>query len=67
MSSTTVALTKTRCCRFCEQLRDDVKNRRRDAKYVDESLNWIGSCGECYERDCEYYAELWSDFYNGCM
>lgn len=54
-------------CPCCKRLRPDVSLRRRNTRYVDEMLNWLPSCEECYAEDYAYYADLWDDFYCGCL
>jgi len=50
-------------CPCCNQQAFDVRKRRRNTAYLDELLNWIICCGECFERDNEYYAERWAEYY----
>lgn len=54
----------SRRCPCCERLRRDVKRRARNTSYVDDELNWLVSCLDCYQEDYEYYAELWRDYYH---
>ena len=57
-------LTSIRLCPCCERLSDTVEVRLRNTAYVDERLNTLESCLECYGFDCDYFSELWSDYFN---
>lgn len=58
-------------CPCCEQrsARADVKRRHRNTQYCKalDDQNYMTSCGGCYADDCEYMADLWSDYYSGRM
>ena len=43
------------------------KKRRRNTAYCEDELNWLYSCRECYEYDCDYFEELWKDYYSGIL
>lgn len=53
-----------RRCPCCERLRYDVKRRLRNTAFLDDELNWLDSCLDCYQDDYEYYADLWHDYYH---
>lgn len=43
------------------------KRRRLNTAYVDEELNYMTSCLDCYREIVEYYKERWADYYHGLL
>ena len=40
---------------------------RRNTAYADLHLNWGMACADCIQEEHEDYADLWADYYAGCM
>lgn len=66
-----IDLTCVTTCPCCKRrrLRRDVRRRRRNTSYCKslDDNNYLTSCGDCYDEDCEYWADMWADYYSGCM
>lgn len=43
-------------CRYCKKHKEDVYNRRRNTRYVDDSKNYMMLCKRCFEEDQEMYS-----------
>lgn len=43
------------------------KRRRQNTQYVDDSCNWVFLCDECFEVIQGYWADMWAEYYSGCM
>jgi hypothetical protein len=54
-------------CPFCKNFRENVERRRARTQYTDDEMNFIVSCEECYDKDCEHWEQAWCDYYAGCM
>lgn len=52
-------------CPCCGEIKEDVKRRRRNTAYVNDENNFLTACRECQDRDDEYYAERWEEYYSG--
>lgn len=52
-------------CPICGSLSDSVARRHRNTAYVDEESNYLTACRECQDRDDEYFAERWAEYYSG--
>ncbi len=50
-------------CPCCHNISSVVESRRLNTSYVDDQLNFLESCDWCFEVACEYYDELWRDYY----
>lgn len=37
--------------------------RRLNTAFIEEELNWICSCKDCYEEEVAYYKEMWLEYY----
>jgi len=46
-------------CPHCERESDTVERRRQNTSYVDDELNYITCCLECFEEVQEYWTEMW--------
>lgn len=44
-----------------------IAKRRLNTAYVDDELNWLVSCLDCYNEQYEWYAELWDYYYSNCI
>jgi len=60
-------LLGARRCPVCGRFRRSVRRSRRSTAYCDDRLNFIVCCDDCYEREEDYWADMWSDYYSGCM
>jgi hypothetical protein len=56
-----------RVCPCCERLRTDVISRRQNTAYVDDTLNWLDSCLDCWLAADLYWAEMWDEYNRGRM
>lgn len=45
----------------------DATRTRQNTKYVEEESNWNTLCEECQKETDEYWADMWSDYYSGCL
>jgi protein-arginine kinase activator protein McsA len=52
-------------CQNCE--REDAVRYHQNTKFVDEERNWVTLCPPCAEENDEYWADMWSQYYQGCM
>jgi hypothetical protein len=52
-------------CRCCKTFTNDVRNRRMNTQYADDSQNSLISCEACYLRSEEEWAERWAEYYAG--
>lgn len=50
-------------CPCCERDMPDVERRHRNTAYVEEELNWLESCNECFQADWEHFADMWREYY----
>ena len=73
MSRTKFTITKyglnVDLCPFCLILKDTdrIENRRLNTQYIEEERNWFLSCYECYVETCNYYQEMWDEYYAGLL
>ena len=44
-----------------------IKSRRRITQYCDDECNYLLSCADCFEDDCDYWAMRWEDYYSGLL
>lgn len=51
-------------CPCCLRHSADVACRVRNSAYVDDSLNYLTSCGDCYREDTEHLQDLWDEYNN---
>ncbi len=54
-------------CQRCEKEGADVQRRRQNTSYADDESNFATLCNECQTEANEYWAELWAEYYSGCM
>ena len=40
---------------------------RQNTKYVNEDANYKVMCPKCREANDEYWADMWSDYWSGCL
>jgi len=43
------------------------KRRRQHTFYVEDELNWVFMCDDCFEENEEYWNERWNEYYSECM
>ena len=41
--------------------------RRQHTAYGDDAKNWVTMCDECATINNRQWAELWKDYYSGCL
>lgn len=41
--------------------------QRQNTKYVDDTQNWVTLCPDCMRANEEHWADMWADFYSGCL
>lgn len=39
----------------------------QNTRYVNDELNFMVLCDRCQEESNEYWAEMWSDYWSGCL
>lgn len=49
-------------CVCCREYKLDVARRRLNAAYANDELNWLDSCGDCFEEAVEHYQDLWDTY-----
>ena len=54
-------------CPHCQRWSQTVERRRMNTRYVNDEQNWITECDECFEDTESYWADMWDDYYRGCM
>ena len=54
-------------CKCCNRIKSSIEKRARNTAYVDDKSNYSKICEDCAKRDYEYFAELWADYYSGCL
>ena len=52
-------------CRGCNCR--GAQRRRMMTSYCNEELNWTVECDRCFDETQAYWADMWSDYYQGCM
>lgn len=52
-------------CEQCEKEHESVWIRRTNTAYVEEKLNWVLECDECYEQTEEYWEMMWEEHGHG--
>lgn len=51
-------------CPCCGRLSPSVEKRSRNTCYLDDDLNYLVSCLECFQMDWDYYQERWEDYWS---
>ena len=41
--------------------------RRQNTQYYDDRENWVFLCDGCHVFNEEHWAEMWRDYYAGCL
>ena len=54
-------------CQHCETSNDDVKRTRQNTKYANDESNYATLCHKCQKDANEYWADMWAEYYAGCM
>jgi len=45
----------------------DGERYRQNTAYVNEESNWVVLCPEHIEENEAYWADMWAEYYSGCM
>ena len=45
----------------------DAKRRRQNTRYEDDAQNWVTLCDDCMKTNDAYWADMWANYYSGCM
>jgi hypothetical protein len=40
---------------------------RQRTSFVDEGRNWVALCAPCSVENDEYWNDMWSQYYQGCL
>lgn len=48
-------------CGQCNQQKDSVERRQTNTAYVEEELNWVTECAECFELTEDHWRMMWED------
>ncbi len=54
-------------CPCCERRSKSIESRRRNTRYVDDDLNFITSCDDCFREDDRYWKEQWDDYWSSVL
>jgi hypothetical protein len=54
-------------CQYPNCEREDAVRYRQNTQFVDEESNWVTLCPPHVEDNEEYWADMWSQYYQGCM
>jgi hypothetical protein len=46
---------------------EEATRRRQDTRYVDDERNFVTLCDRCFEECEKHWAEMWEEYYAGCM
>ena len=49
-------------CPCCDRMSRKVQTWRRNTQYVNDELNWVRCCPECFEHDWEVFQDLWDEY-----
>ena len=49
----------------CE--RQDAQRQRQNTRYAEDEQNWVTLCPDCMKANVAYWADMWSDYYGGCL
>lgn len=41
--------------------------QRQNTAYNDDERNWVTLCPECAKANDEHWAEMWREYYSGCL
>ena len=54
-------------CQFCDAKGPEVVVYHQNTQYHDAESNYVSACPDCKERNDEYWAGMWDDYYSNCM
>jgi len=54
-------------CPRCGLYTDSVIRRHRHTAYVEDEMNYVTCCWECFDIEEDYWDEQWNDYYGGLM
>jgi len=53
---------------ICERCGEEVGEKyRQNTFYPNENDNWVVLCKLCRKENDEYWAEMWREYYSGCL
>lgn len=55
------------CPGECQSFKTTIKMRRMNTAYVDEDLNYIECCNECFEEVQAHWKDMWDEYYSGIL
>ena len=41
--------------------------QRQNTAYADDNQNWVTLCPSCMKANAEHWADMWADYYSGCL
>lgn len=56
-----------RRCQGCLEIKQGVIKRRMSTAYVNDASNFMVSCEDCYQASEEVWAEMWQEYWSGCL
>ncbi|MOA31764.1 hypothetical protein D3C78_1529390 [compost metagenome] len=48
-------------CARCKQEKESTKKRRTNTAYVEDELNFVTECDECFEETESYWEQMWKE------
>ena len=55
-------ITRCQCCGCL-----GAETHRQNTRYVNDEQNIVTLCPCCREENDQHWAEMWSDYYSGCL
>lgn len=55
---------------YCEDCRHWFvypRTRRRNTQYHNDEDNYVRNCKVCFDRQEEYWADMWAEYYGGLL
>ena len=52
-------------CPNCDAYTDSVRRRHMHTAYVDDEMNYVTCCWECFDIIEDYWDEQWDDYNSG--
>ena len=47
--------------------RNDAERQRQNTAYCDDERNWVTLCPDCMKSNDAHWADMWADYYSGCL
>ena len=60
-------LLRRKQCEKCGEFSWKVKRRRQNTAYVDDEMNYVTVCPQCFEEIEEIWKERWAEYYSECL